>query len=57
MAISLRMLLAEEVEMGWYWGKWWRFATSPSRQGVMLDGDGRWVHVLGPLWYRTDGPT
>ena len=50
-------LRPKEDEMSWYWGKWWRFATSPSRSGIMLDGDGRWVHVLGPIWYRTDGPT
>jgi len=40
--------------MSWYWSKWWRFATSPSRSGVMLDGDGRWVHLLGPIWWLTD---
>ena len=42
--------------MSWYWSKWWRFATSPSRRGVMLDADGRWVHLIGPIWYRTRDP-
>jgi hypothetical protein len=40
--------------MTWYWHKWWRFVLSPSRQGVMLDCDGRWVHVIGALWWCTD---
>jgi hypothetical protein len=46
----------EGTTMTWYWAKWWRFALSAARKGVMLDADGRWVHALGPLWVRTDGP-
>ena len=41
--------------MSWYWRKWWRFALSPSRGGIFYDVDGRWVHVCGPVWFRT-GP-
>jgi hypothetical protein len=44
---------AKEDGMGWYWSKWWRFATSPSREGIMLDDDGRWVHFVGPIWWLT----
>ena len=42
--------------MSWYKHKWWRFALSPSREGVMLDADGRWVHLVGPLWWRASDP-
>lgn len=40
--------------MSWAWRKWWRLALSPSRVGVMWDVDGRWKHVLGPVWVLTD---
>lgn len=36
--------------MSWYRTRWWRFALSPSRCGVMWDTHGRWRHVLGHLW-------
>ena len=46
--------------MSWYWSKWWQFATSPCgeahdwrRRGrrEIFDADGRWVHLVGPIWY------
>jgi hypothetical protein len=40
--------------MSWYQYKWWRFALSAARQGILIDAHGRWVHVLGPLWWMTD---
>lgn len=40
--------------MSWYYWRWGRFAFSRSRQGTMIDVNGRWRHVLGALWYLTD---
>jgi hypothetical protein len=40
--------------MTWHRFKLWRFALSYGRQGTMWDGDGRWRHVLGPLWVLAD---
>ena len=42
--------------MTWYSSKWWRFATSSSRRGVMSDADGRWIHLIGSIWWRATGP-
>lgn len=42
--------------MRWYRRKWWRFATSSARDGIIHDVDGRWAHLIGSIWYRTDGP-
>lgn len=40
--------------MTWYRTRWWRFALSPSRGGVMWHTHGRWRHAVGPLWVLTD---
>jgi hypothetical protein len=32
----------------------WRFAWSMSSGQRVIDTLGRWVHVVGPLWYLTD---
>lgn len=40
--------------MTWRYFKFWRFALSKSRVGIMRDSEGRWIHILGPLWILTD---
>jgi hypothetical protein len=42
--------------MSWYLWRFWRIAISSSRGGIIWDFDGRWRHVFGPVWVRTDGP-
>ena len=36
--------------MSWYTHKFWRFALSPSTEGLMLDGDGIWAHAVCGVW-------
>lgn len=40
--------------MTWRTTRLWRFALSHHRGGTILDGAGRWRHLVGPVWVLTD---
>jgi hypothetical protein len=42
--------------MSWYTSKWWRFAFAGTSETAVaiIDADGRWVNVVGSIWFLVE---